>query len=40
MIPSQQIDEAYERMLQERREVPLRDRHRVAGGLMRHQHDC
>ena len=30
MIPIQQINEAYERMLQERREVPLRDRHGVA----------
>ena len=33
MIRIQEINEAYERMLQERREVPLRHRHGVAQGL-------
>ena len=30
LTPIQKINEAYERMLQERREVPVRDRHGVA----------
>ena len=34
LIPCRQINEAYERMLQERREVPLRDRHVDAAGVM------
>ena len=33
MIPIQQIEAAYERMLRERRQVPVRDRQRLPRGL-------
>ena len=32
MIPIQKINEAYERLLKRRRQVPLRDRHGLAQG--------